>query len=159
MAVTSLKEESVAERLKANFGDVLSWAYVKPRRLRVLVERNRLSDVALYLKNELGFDHVASVSGVDYPGENVFEVVYHATSYSDETLRSIIFALVTRMPRNDPTIDSLTGVWKSAEYHERETFEMFGIIFKGHPKLERLLLPEDWRDIPPLRKDFRLYGR
>jgi len=159
MAGSSSKEEEMVEKLKVKFGDALNWAYVKPKRLRVLVDKERLVDVASYLKEELGFDHVTSVSGVDYLKENVFEVVYHITSYSNEALKSIVFALVTRLPRDNPTLTSLTGVWRSAEYHERETFEMFGIIFKGHPKLERLLLPEDWDDLPPLRKEFKLPGR
>jgi NADH-quinone oxidoreductase subunit C len=54
---------------------------------------------------------------------------------------------------------TLTPPHKSAEYHERETFEMLGVYFEGHPRNERFLLPEDWADIPPLRKEFRIKGR
>ena len=58
-----------------------------------------------------------------------------------------------------PQVPSLTDVWAAAEYHEREAFEMLGIVFEGHPDLRRLLLPEDWNDIPPLRKDYVSPGR
>ena len=63
------------------------------------------------------------------------------------------------MERESPKVPSLTDVWTGADYHERETFEMLGIVFEGHPDLRRLLLPEDWNDIPPLRKDYSNPGR
>ncbi|MEM3168570.1 MAG: NADH-quinone oxidoreductase subunit C, partial [Nitrososphaerota archaeon] len=64
-----------------------------------------------------------------------------------------------KLPRDEPEMPSLTQVWRSAEYHERETFEMLGVRFVGHPDLRRLLLPEWYSDIPPLRKDFKPAGR
>ncbi len=80
-------------------------------------------------------------------------------SYSVDKLSSQILALSTRADRNDSRLPSLINIFKSVEYHERETFEMLGVYFEGHPRNERFLLPEDWADIPPLRKEFRIKGR
>ena len=115
----------------------------------------------------MGFDHAESVSGVDYPENKEIEVVYHLGSYSDPTFEKQILALATKAtreenpsPGNDSTIlPSLRDVFYSVEFHERECFEMLGVFFEGHPDNRRLLLPEDWADIPPLRKDFGNKGR
>jgi len=80
-------------------------------------------------------------------------------SYSVDKLSSQILALSTRADRNDSRLPTLITIFKSVEYHERETFEMLGVYFEGHPRNERFLLPEDWADIPPLRKEFRIKGR
>jgi NADH:ubiquinone oxidoreductase subunit C len=80
-------------------------------------------------------------------------------SYGTETMGGHIMALATRTSRNDARSPSLIDVFRSVEYHERETFEMLGVYFEGHPRNERFLLPEDWADIPPLRREFRIKGR
>ena len=95
------------------------------------------------------------------------EVVYHLSSYTDPTLSRQILELATRaqredkpIPGNDATkLPSLRDIFYSVEFHEREVFEMLGVYFEGHPDNRRLLLPEDWADLPPLRKDFRNKGR
>lgn len=153
------REQKLADGVRSRFGEDVLETVVKPRRVKVKVKPSRIVDAAGYLKSELGFDHVASVSGVDYPSSKEFEVVYHAAAYEREDLRDIVIALATRISREDPRIPTLTAVWPSSEYAERETFEMLGIVFEGHPKLEKLMLPEDWSDIPPLRKEFRPPGR
>jgi len=124
-------------------------------------------DVASFIRDELNFDHAESVSGVDYPEDKQIEVVYHLGSYTDTSLDKKILALATRTPRedvprpgNDSTkLPSLRDVFPSVSFHERECFEMLGVYFDGHPDNRRLLLPEDWADMPPLRKDFRIKGR
>jgi len=93
--------------------------------------------------------------------------VYHLGSYTDTSLDKKILALATRTPRednprpgNDSTkLPSLRDVFPSVSFHERECFEMLGVYFDGHPDNRRLLLPEDWADMPPLRKDLRIKGR
>ncbi|MGB9659795.1 MAG: NADH-quinone oxidoreductase subunit C, partial [Nitrososphaerales archaeon] len=95
---------------------------------------------------------IASVSGVDYIDMNEFEVIYNVWSID----KKVLIGLRTKIPRDNPTLKSLIGVWEGALYHERETWEMFGIKFEGHPNLSLLLLPEDWDGPPPLRKDFLL---
>ena len=159
-------EKSLSDSISKKFSNV-EIAYVKQNRIRVNVKKEEIIDVASFIRDELHFDHAESVSGVDYPEDKQIEVVYHLGSYTDPSLSKKILALATRAPRednprpgNDSTIlPSLRDVFPSVSFHERECFEMLGVYFDGHPDNRRLLLPEDWADIPPLRKDFRIKGR
>ena len=138
----------------------------KPDRPQVRVPPEEIHEAAVYAK-DLGYDHAESVSGVDYPDAGQIEVVYHLGSYTSPDLQRSILALSTRAPREEvpsPGRDStrlptLRDVFYSVEFHEREIFEMLGVYFEGHPDNRRLLLPEDWADLPPLRKDFDIKGR
>ena len=160
-------EKSLADKISSKFGDKINVDYVRADRIRVTTTREDIVNVAKFIRDELKYDHAESVSGVDYPDSNEIEVVYHLGSYTDERLGRQIFALATRLPREDipnPGSDrtrtpSLRDVFYSVEFHERECFEMFGVYFEGHPDMRRLLLPEDWADIPPFRKDFKIKGR
>lgn len=160
-------EKSLADKVSSKFGDKISVDYVRTDRIRVTTKRENIVDVAKFIRDELKYDHAESVSGVDYPDSSEIEVIYHLGSYTDEKLGRQIFALATRVPREDvpnPGSDStrtpsLRDVFYSVEFHERECFEMFGVYFEGHPDMRRLLLPEDWADIPPFRKDFKIKGR
>jgi len=97
---------------------------------------------------------VSTVTGVDwYPEEPRFEVVYHLHAPERrEWLR-----LKCRLAGADPEIDSVTGVWRGANWYERETFDLFGIRFRNHPNLQRIMLPDDWEG-HPLRKDYPVTG-
>ncbi len=119
----------------------------------VKVEKDGLKQAARILR-ELGFDHVKTVTAIDYPKENEFEIIYHASSFLNEELAKYIIELRTRIPRDKPEIETLTDIWPSAEFPERETFEFFGITFKGHPDLRPILLLPEVVDKKPLRKDF-----
>ena len=159
--------KGIAGEISANFGQMVQIIFIKPLRIKVAVEPSNIIKVATFLRDNLGFDHAESVGGVDYPDSKEIEVVYHLGSYTDEQLGNKIIALATRVPREDipnPGKDStrtpsLRDVFYSVEFHERECFEMFGVYFEGHPDNRRLLLPEDWADIPPFRKDFKIKGR
>ena len=164
---TALKlESSLSNSISKKFPNV-EVVYVKLNRIRVNVKKEDIIDVASFIRDELQFDHAESVSGVDYPEDKQIEVVYHLGSYTDPSLSKQILALATRTPRedvphpgNDNTkLPSLRDVFPSVSFHERECFEMLGVYFEGHPDNRRLLLPEDWADIPPLRKDFAIKGR
>jgi NADH:ubiquinone oxidoreductase subunit C len=96
-----------------------------------------------------GFDYLLFVTAVDRPAEAKFEVTYLITRFDDGRQ----LALVADVPRESPEIDTVSGVWAGADWHERETFDMFGIVFRGHPFLRRILLDEDWPG-HPLRKDY-----
>lgn len=152
-------ENSLYNEISSKFHDKVQLLYVKPKRIKVYVDPKNIVEVASFLKKEIGLDHAESVCGTDYPNENAIEVIYHLSSYSREELAPIIFALSTKTDRNSSYLPSLLPLFKSVEYHERETYEMLGVYFQGHPRNERFLLPEDWADIPPLRKDFRIKGR
>ncbi len=152
-------ENSIYSKIATKFESQVKLEFVKPSRIKIVVSPENIIEVAKYLLDELGFDHAESVSGTDYPKDEQIEVIYHLGSYSQEDLGSFIFSLTTRANRDDAHLPSLINVFKSVEYHEREIFEMLGVYFDGHPRNERFLLPEDWADIPPLRKEFRIKGR
>lgn len=152
----------VLSRLREVLGDRLLSVVADKKIVKVSVSPDALVEASRLLK-ELGFDHVKGVTGVDLialkQGEKAIEVIYHAGSYLDDELAPYVVNLAVKLPRDRPVTPSLVGIWPSAEYHERETYEMLGVIFEGHPNLKRLLLPEWWSDIPPLRKDYRPPGR
>jgi NADH-quinone oxidoreductase subunit C len=160
-------EKSIADKLERKFGSKTTIEFVKPTRIRVKVSRENVLEIAKFIRDELHFDHAESVSGVDYPSQKEIEVVYHLGSYTDPDLANQVLALATRAPReenpnpgSDSTrLPSLRDIFYSVEFHERECFEMLGVYFEGHPDNRRLLLPEDWADLPPLRKDFKIKGR
>lgn len=114
---------------------------------------SKLIDVAteLYNNPETYFDQLSCVTGIDNgPVANTMEVIYHL--YSIPFNRSL--ALKVIMPRENPHVPTLSNIWKSANWMERETFDMYGIIFDEHPDLRRILMPADW-DGFPLRKDYK----
>jgi len=152
-------EKGIANEISANFGQMVQVIFIKPLRIKIAVEPHNIIKVAIFLRDKFGFDHAESVAGTDYPKENQIEVIYHLGSYTRDDLAGHVLSLATRTNRDDARLPTLTNVYKSAEYHERETFEMLGVYFEGHPRNERFLLPEDWADIPPLRKEFRIKGR
>ena len=152
-------EKGMADQITKRFGESAKISFIKPRRIKITVEPGDIVEVATFLRDEMGLDHAESAGGTDYPKENQIEMMYHLGSYGREDLASFVLMLSTRTARDDPRLPTLINVYKSVEYHERETFEMLGIYFEGHPRNDRFLLPEDWADIPPLRRDFRIKGR
>jgi NADH:ubiquinone oxidoreductase subunit C len=152
-------EKGLVNQIRKEFGDLVKVVFIKPLRIKIQVEPHNIVEVATFLRDSMGFDHAESVGGTDYPKDNQIEVIYHLGSYSREDLGAHILWLTTRTNRDDARLPTLINVYESVEYHERECYEMLGVYFEGHPRNERFLLPEDWADIPPLRKDFRIKGR
>jgi NADH-quinone oxidoreductase subunit C len=160
-------EKSIADKVEAKFGSKVKIEFVKPLRIRIKTAKEDILEVAKFLRDEMHYDHAESVTGVDYPAEKEIEVVYHLGSYTDPELANQVLTLATRAPREEnpnPGSDnthlpSLRDIFYSVEFHERECFEMLGVYFVGHPDNRRLLLPEDWADLPPMRKDFKIKGR
>ncbi len=103
-------------------------------------------------EKHLAFDNLMNLSGVDYPKETPprMEVVYHLLSYT----HGHTFALKVHLPREEPRVATVEGLWGVANWHEREAYDMFGIVFTGHSDLRRILLPDDWVGFP-LRKDWQ----
>ncbi len=116
----------------------------------VKIRPDHLNAVARLLKGEeeIGMDMLLSISGVDYP-ESI-TVVYHIFSIKNN--HSLV--LKVDLPRDNPKVDTVENVWKAANWHERETYDLFGVVFEGHPDLRRILLPDDWEG-HPLRKDYK----
>jgi len=152
-------ENSIYSKILTKFESKIKLEFVKPLRIKILVAPENIMEIAKFLNHEIGFDHAESVTGTDYPKDEQIEVIYHLGSYTQEDLAPFIFSLTTRTDRDNAHLPSLITVYGSAEYHEREIFEMLGVYFDGHPRNERFLLPEDWADMPPLRKEFRIKGR
>lgn len=108
----------------------------------------------LYDDPELSYQFLENLCAVDYLGRNPrFEVVYHLLSFT----RRHRLCLTVGLPEQAPAVASLTAIWPTANYQEREAYDLFGITFVGHPSLERILMPEDWQG-HPLRKDVPLGG-
>lgn len=121
-----------------------------------VVRVEALLEVCRFLKEdpELAYDFLSFVCAVDYmPREPRFEVVYQVYS----TKFHHRFRIKTRVGGQDPMVPSVTSIWPTADWHERETFDLMGIGFDGHPDLRRILLPQDWVG-HPLRKDYPLRG-
>jgi NADH:ubiquinone oxidoreductase subunit C len=152
-------EKGIIKRLVNEFGKKINVIYIRPLRMKIVVDSTDIASVAIFLRDNLGFDHAESVAGTDYPKDNQIEVIYHLGSYGTQELEAHIMALTTRTSRDDARLPSLINIFRSVEYHERETYEMLGVYFEGHPRNDRFLLPEDWADIPPLRREFRIKGR
>jgi|GEM_PF-1558850 NADH-quinone oxidoreductase subunit C len=121
------------------------------RRIWIEIEKEQLTEYCIFLR-ENGFEHLSCILGVDY--EEDIEVIYHLWSHIERKMIS----LKVRVSKEEPAVDSVTSIWKSADWHERETYDMLGVIFKGHPGLKRILLPDDFEGFP-LRKDFKLEAR
>lgn len=118
--------------------------------LNITVQPENLYKLMTELKqnNETSFDYLFCLSGVDWDPE--LGVVYHLES---TTLRHIIVVKVKTSDRENPTLDSVCDIWRTAEFHEREVFDFFGIKFTNHPNLKRLFLTDEWVGFP-LRKDY-----
>ena len=146
----------IAEKIKEKFPEEVLEVSSFCDQVSVTVKCDRILDICLYLNKDSSIDmnFLSDLCGVDYKGRKFrFEVVYNLFSLKYNH-RIRIKALV---PETDPSIDSVVTIWNGANWHERETYDMFGIIFRGHPDLRRILLPEDWEGFP-LRKDYPLKG-
>ena len=160
-------EKGFIDIITNEFPDDVDVAFIKETRTKLNVKKEKILDVAKFINDKTPFDHAESVTGTDFPEEKEIEVTYHLGSYTDNRYSKQILALSTRasredepIPGNDSTkLPSLRDIFYSVEFHERECFEMLGVYFDGHPDNRRLLLPEDWADSPPMRKDFKLKGR
>ena len=150
-------EEEITKRLTAQFPELKMGVPVH-NRISLAAPLHSLPALATHLRDIEGFDHVTSVTGIDYPDKDLFTVTYHLGAYAKLPMRRLVLSVSVDLPRQNAKLPSLVSIWPSAEYHERETHEMLGIAFQDHPNLNLLLLPEDWADLPPLRKDFKLKG-
>jgi NADH:ubiquinone oxidoreductase subunit C len=153
------REKNLSGLFRNKLGNNLLELNASKKRIKIKVNHEVILDAAKFIRDDLGFDHVVSVSGVDYPSDEEMEIVYHISAYERQDLRDIVIALSSRISRENPKTHSLIELYPNVEYAERETYEMLGIIFDGHPNLNRFILPEDWDNIPPLRKDFKNPGR
>ena len=144
------------DAIRARFGGVLGDPVTFRGETTFAVNREAIVPLCEFLRDEetLAFDFLADLCGVDrHPAAPRFEVVYHLYSVRHG------HRLRVKVPlgEENPVIDSVTAVWETADWHERECFDLFGIRFRNHPDLRRILLPDDFKG-HPLRKDFPLEG-
>jgi NADH-quinone oxidoreductase subunit C len=145
---TPLNNELVS-RFRAKFGAVILEAMEDRKQAILTVERARLAEIALYTRDEEKFEMLSDLTAVDWPKrEKRFDVVLNLYSFAkNERLRLKAHAA------DGEEVPSVVGVWVAANWMEREVFDMFGIVFTGHPNLKRILLPDEWQGYP-LRKDY-----
>jgi len=115
------------------------------------VPAGRLLEVCRALRDEAPFhlDYCSFVTAIDYPADGALDILYHLFSM---TARHELL-LKVRVAREAPRVSSVTGVWRGADWHEREAYDLLGVVFEGHPDLRRIMMTEDWSG-HPLRKDY-----
>jgi len=143
--------EEIQQRLAAKFGERIGALTPANKDASLVVPAADIVEICRYAREdeELVFDCLMNLSTVDWPKKNQIEVVYHLWSYR----RRHAFVLKVALDRAKPEIASVTSVWKSADWLEREQFDLMGVQFSGHPDLRRIMLPDDWVG-HPLRKDY-----
>ncbi len=146
--------KAIHERLVGKFADRVTGANLEVASPFAVVAADAIVEVAGFCKSDpgLAFDNLMCLSAVDYPKEAPprMEVVYHLLSYRHDHT----FALKVHLPRENPSVPTVEVIWGVANWHEREAYDMFGIVFAGHSDPRRILLPDDWIG-HPLRKDWQ----
>ena len=115
------------------------------------IPAERLTGICRFVAADPAFalDYLSFVTGVDYPEQKRIEVVYHL--FSSQHRHELL--LKVRVPRDGPRVESVTSIWRGADWHEREAYDLLGIVFAGHPNLRRIMMTDDWVG-HPLRKDY-----
>ncbi|MGC8834952.1 MAG: NADH-quinone oxidoreductase subunit C [Armatimonadota bacterium] len=139
--------EELESAVRQNFPDAVEGSADCKGRLLLTVRADQIVPVCRFAKEKLGFDFPDCITGID-TGQHL-EVVYTLWSVD----RQVELNLKVVVPYDNPVLDSVTCVWQGANWHEREIYDLFGIEFKNHPDLRRILLPEDFEGFP-FRKDY-----
>jgi len=144
--------DQIASLVESKFSGKVTVRKTAVRRVYLSCERKALRELCVYVHDVLNFEQASSVCGVDWVDH--MQVVYHLSNY----FNGVMIEITADVPNDDPHIDSVALIWEGADWHERETYELFGIIFDGHPKLERLLTPQNY-EFFPFRKSYKLRGQ
>lgn len=146
---------NVVGLVKGKFGEAVLEVDDFRGEYTLLISKDALHQVLQYLHDELKFEYLVIVTAVDFgvDADSRFQVVYQLRSLTNK----LQMRIKTNIKENEE-IESVVDIYKSATWDEREVYDMFGIVFKNHPDLRRILMPEDW-DGYPLRKDYPLKGR
>ncbi len=153
--------ESICKILKETFQGAVSATVLEGSHPYALVAAESWPEVAVFLRDDrgMGFNLLRSITSLDMLADDKLAAIYDvmavpfAGAGSDLLTTTSEFAVRVEVDRNDPHIPTVTTVWRAAEWHEREAFDMMGIVFVGHPDLRRILCCDDWRG-HPLRKDY-----
>ena len=140
--------------MEAFDADAIAAGKLERGELTLEIAAAKIASICGFLKYDQKFVRLSSVTAVDrYPLEPRFEVVYHLHSVEQKQR----VRLKCRLESDEPAIESVTSVWRGANWYEREVFDLFGINFLNHPDLRRIMLPDDWEG-HPLRKDYPVTG-
>jgi NADH-quinone oxidoreductase subunit C len=147
----SKSAEQIHQELEERFPGKIKGADLEAHNPFVIVEADSIAEVAVWLRDEpeMAFDMLHCLSGVDYPKDEKMEVVYHLFSLRKRHW----IVLKVEVPRAVAVVPTVENVWKTANWHEREIYDLYGIRFGGHSDLRRIFLPDDWEG-HPLRKDW-----
>jgi len=148
--------EKTIEKLKQEFKESILDIIEFRGETTIKVKKEDIVKISKFLHDDpdLSYDYLSDVVGVDYLGRKPrFEVVYHLYSIKNNTR----LRLKVGVDEKNAQVETVTTVWKSANWPERESYDLFGIKFKNHPDLRRILLPDEWKG-HPLRKDYPLKG-
>jgi len=142
-------DNDLVKRYKEKFGPAILESWIDRKQAILVVARELLAEIAIYSRDEEKFDWLSDLTAVDWPKrEKRFDIVLNMYSMEkNERLRLKVHAA-----END-RVPSVQGVWATANWEEREVYDMFGVVFEGHPELKRILLPDEWQG-HPLRKDY-----
>ena len=146
-------EPEIQKGLEAKFPGHIQVTKTEVRRVYAKTDRENIHAVCQYLHDELNFEHCSTVIGVDM--KDYMQVVYHISNYTN--YKGEVVELTIDVPNDDLHVPTVSDIWGGANWHERETWELFGIVFDGHPKLERLLTPDTY-EFFPFRKSYKLRG-
>lgn len=153
--MATMTPAEIAEKLTAAFGDKILATDLEAADPNCTVDPQSIDEVCLYCRDELGFEYLRCLSGVDYLDKKKttddLGVVYHLGSIADAAL---LFSLKVRLGREAPRTKTVENIWRTADWHEREAWDMYGIEFEGHHNLTRILCAEDWEG-HALRKDYK----
>jgi len=150
--------ENIKKMLAGVFGnDIIVKEQTTGLQPALYIAADRIKEVCLWLRDspETYFDFLSNLTAVDNLPENSFTVVYHLCSIPYQLQLTLKVELIAdRSLDNLPALPSVSAVWRTAEWHEREAYDLMGIFFTEHPDLRRILLPDDWEGFP-LRKDYQ----
>lgn len=146
--------QKAIDALSEKYSDQLIEVYQSSGDTFARIEANSLVEICTFLKNEMNFVYLSDIIGTDrYTSDERFEVIYNLVSLRDGTR---LFVKV-RCEEENPELETVTNVWRAANWFEREVYDMFGIRFNNHPDFRRMYMPEDFQYYP-LRKEFPLLG-
>jgi NADH-quinone oxidoreductase subunit C len=146
--------QAAVDRLKAQFGETVQEVAEFRGETTVVVKKDRIVEVCAFLKGELGFNFLTDLCAVDYLGRTPrFMMVYQLYNIGTHQRLRIKAAV----EEGDARIDTVSCVWSTANWLERECFDLMGIVFNNHPDPRRILMPDDWIG-HPLRKDYPVQG-
>jgi NADH-quinone oxidoreductase subunit C len=154
MIPEDVKSNPVVSALLERLPDAVLDAKIALGELSIIIAPEQIVAVCRHLKDDQKFVRLSSVTCVDWlPREPRFEIVYHMHSLE----RNLWLRLKCPLSGENPEIESVYSVWRGCDWYEREVFDLFGVVFRNHPNLKRLMMPDDWKG-HPLRKDFPVHG-